>query len=36
MRTAAYVLGLNRIGEAVESLGTMKYFAADDLRATKD
>jgi glutamate dehydrogenase (NADP+) len=34
MRTAAYVLGLNRIGEAVESLGTMKYFAADDLRAT--
>lgn len=35
MRTAAYVLGLNRIGEAVESLGTMKYFAADDLRATQ-
>lgn len=34
MRTAAYVLGLNRIGEAIESLGTMSYFAADHLRAT--
>ena len=26
MRTAAYVLGLNRIGSAIEALGTQRYF----------
>ncbi len=26
MRTAAYVLALKRIGDAVECLGTKKYF----------
>lgn len=34
MRTAAYVLGLNRIGEAIASQGTMSYFAADNMHAT--
>jgi glutamate dehydrogenase (NADP+) len=29
MRTAAYAIALNRIGEAIESLGTMRYFSGD-------
>ena len=29
MRTAAYAHGLTRIGEAVESLGTMQYFTGE-------
>lgn len=31
MRTAAYVLALNRIGEAIESQGTARYFADEEL-----
>lgn len=30
MRTAAYVLGLNRIGQAVEALGTSRFFNGKD------
>ncbi len=30
MRTAAYVLALNRLGEAISSRGTVRYFAGDD------
>lgn len=30
MRTAAYALGLTRIGRAVASLGTMRYFAGGE------
>jgi glutamate dehydrogenase (NADP+) len=29
MRTAAYALGLNRIGEAIASQGTARFFAGD-------
>ena len=31
MRTAAYALGLSRIGEAIQSQGTMRYFAGKDV-----
>jgi len=31
MRTAAYAVGLNRIGEAVESQGTALYFAGEEV-----
>jgi glutamate dehydrogenase (NADP+) len=31
MRTAAYAVALNRIGEAIESLGTMRYFSGEGL-----
>lgn len=30
MRTAAYVLAMNRIGQAVEALGTSRYFNGKD------
>lgn len=30
MRTAAYTLSLNRIGQAVQSLGTQRYFKGED------
>jgi glutamate dehydrogenase (NADP+) len=30
MRTAAYVLALNRLGEAIRSRGTMKYFTGEE------
>ncbi|EAQ79820.1 Glu/Leu/Phe/Val family dehydrogenase [Blastopirellula marina] len=30
MRTAAYVVGLNRIGEAIASQGTARYFTAQE------
>jgi len=30
MRTAAYVLALNRIGQAVEALGTSRFFNGKD------
>ncbi len=31
MRTAAYALGLNRIGEAIASQGTVRYFAGEQV-----
>lgn len=31
MRTAAYVVALNRIGEAVESQGTVRYFSGEEV-----
>ncbi len=31
MRTAAYALALNRIGEAIESQGTVRYFAGGEV-----
>ena len=31
MRTAAYVVALNRIGEAIESQGTVRYFADEEV-----
>ncbi len=31
MRTAAYALALNRIGEAIESQGTVRYFAGENV-----
>ena len=30
MRTAAYALGLSRIGDAIAAQGTAKYFAGDE------
>jgi glutamate dehydrogenase (NADP+) len=30
MRTAAYAVALTRIGEAITSLGTVRYFAGED------
>jgi len=31
MRTAAYALALNRIGEAIASQGTVRYFAGEQV-----